>query len=71
MPFYIGGLQLRTIEIEQCIELISSIITCFSYALITRDLMKHSLEYLQLEVDWNELILLVDYTKLHKFYTNR
>ena len=33
--------------------------------------MKHSLEYLQLEVGWDEPILLVDYTKLHKFYANK
>ena len=46
IPFYIGGFQLKALEIEQCIESISTIITYFSSPLSTANLLKHSLEYL-------------------------
>ena len=51
-------------------ESISAIITYFSSNLPTNDLMKYSLELLQLEVGWDEPILLIDYNQLYYFYTD-
>jgi len=50
IPFYMGGFQLKALEVEQSIESISLLITYFKSALPTSVLMKYSLEYLQLEV---------------------
>ena len=47
--FYMGGFQLKGLELEQTIESISIVIICFNSPLSTVDLMKHSLEYMQLE----------------------
>ena len=41
---------MKSLEIEQCIESIGLIISCFSLILPTSNLMKHSLQYIQLEV---------------------
>ena len=58
IPFYMGGFQLKALEVEQCIKLIGAIICCFNSLLLTANLIKHSLEYLQLEMGWDSPIFL-------------
>ena len=69
-PPYMGGFDLKSIEIEQIIESISIVVSYFNLTLPTADLIKYSLEYMQLESGWDEPILLADYSKLHVLCTN-
>ena len=59
-----GRLQLKSLELEQAIESISLIITCFNSSLLTADLIKYLLKYLQLEIRWDNPILLANYSNL-------
>ena len=70
VPFYMGGFQLKGLELEQTIESISIVIICFNSPLSTVDLMKHSLEYIQLESGWDSPILLTEYSKLYNLCTD-
>ena len=70
VPFYIGGFQLKGLEMEQAIKSISILITCFNSPLPTADLIKYSLEYMQLESGWDSPILLEDYSKLNYLCTD-
>ena len=65
-----GGLQLKSLELEQVIESISLIITYFNSSLLTANLMKYSLEYLQLEIEWDDSILLSNYSTLSHLGTD-
>ena len=49
IPFYMGGFQSKSLEMEQTIESINLFITNFTSNLLTKDLLVQSLEYTQLE----------------------
>ena len=46
IPIYIGGFEMKSLEIEQCVESISLMISCFNSKLPTNKLIKYSLELL-------------------------
>ena len=46
IPFYMGDFEILSLELEQCIESITIVISCFSSTLLMSNLLKHSLEYL-------------------------
>ena len=55
---------MKSLEIEQCVESIGLIISYFSLILLTSNLIKHSLEHMQLEVRCNKPIFNSSYSKL-------
>ena len=63
--YYMGGFKLHSIKIEQTIEALSLIISYFNSTLPTNDLLKQSLEYLQLKLDLDTLILLDPLKLIH------
>jgi len=58
IPFYMGGFQLKSLEMEQTIELISVFITSLTSNLPTKDLLIKSLDYTQLEKGLDVSLLL-------------
>ena len=70
IPFHIGGFELKYLEIEQTIELISVFITNFTSNLPTRDLLMQLLEYTQLESGLDISFLLQPYDKFHILYSD-
>jgi len=64
IPIYIRGFGMKSLEVEQCIESISLMISYFNSELPTNKLIKHSLELLQLETGYDSPILLSSYNKL-------
>ena len=62
ISIYMGEFQMKSLEIEQYIESIELIISYFSSILSTSNLMKHSLEHIQLEVGWDKPIFTSSYS---------
>jgi len=62
IPTYMGGLDLKAIEIEQGIKAITMIISTYKSPLPTSKLFIQSLEFIQLKVGLDKPILLNDFT---------
>jgi len=60
---------LKKLELEQSIKLVSLIVSYFTSQLPTSDLIKYSLELLQLEAGIDSPIFLSDYSRFQLLYT--
>ena len=58
IPLHLESFNLKTLEMEQCIESINIVILCFNLILPTSKLLHQSLEYMQLEAGLDSPILL-------------
>ena len=66
---HIGGLGLLSIEIEQFIEMIGLVISCFPFKTPTVFYLKDSLELLQLKLDLDSPIFEVDFDQYSRLTT--